>query len=96
MNLEKSKVCLPDKLPCQEVPHHPKTNNRPVLAPNFKVVEEHNILDIVDPVSALTAASNRQFLISFIRCGLPKDNNETGRLPRGAALMLWYLLLLCP
>ena len=38
-NLQKSKVCFPDKSPCQKVPHHPKPTIRPVLPPIFKFVE---------------------------------------------------------
>ena len=38
-NLQKSTACLPDKLPCQEVPYHPKPVVKPALPPDFKVVE---------------------------------------------------------
>ena len=67
LNLHKSTACLHDKLPCQEVPYHPK----PALPPDFKVVEETEHSINVDCKSAMRVADTREFLISFIRCGLP-------------------------
>ena len=68
-------------LPCQEVPYHLKPTIRPVLPPTFKVVEELNITDVIDSVSALNTANKREFIISLIRCGRTKDNTESGTLP---------------
>ena len=81
MYLQKSKVCLPDKLPCQVVPYHPKPTIKPVLPLNFKVLEELNTTDVIDPISALNKADKQEFIISFIRCGLPKNDMESGTVP---------------
>ena len=81
MNLHKSTACLPVKLACQEVPHHPKPSVKPSLPPYFKVIEETGINSNLDCVSALREADKREFLISFIRCGLPKGYATCGTLP---------------
>jgi hypothetical protein len=78
INLRKTELCLPDKLPCQVVPHLMKPATRPVLPPDFKVVEE---LNLIDTQSALECANKQEFLISFIKCGLPSTDDESGILP---------------
>ena len=80
-NLLKGKVCIPDKLPCQDVPLRPKPTIRPVLPPNFTVLEELNVNDVIEPDSTLNTANKHEFLMSFVRCGLPKDDSESGTLP---------------
>ena len=61
LNLQKSTACLPDKLPCQEVPYHPKPVVKPALPPDFRVVEETEHSN-VDCKSAMRVADTPEFL----------------------------------
>ena len=81
MDLRKNELCLPDKLPCQVVPHLMKPVTRPALPPDFKVVDELNVNDLTDIKSAFECANQQEFLISFIKCGLPCTDTESDILP---------------
>ena len=81
LNLQKSTACLHDKLPYHEVPYHPKPVVKPALPPDFKVVEETEHSINVDCKSAMRVADTREFLISFIRCGLPHADGAHSTLP---------------
>lgn len=74
--LSKSARSLNVLLPCQKVSAHSKPVVRPSLPPDFRLLEDTN-LTLSD--SAIQVAVKTEFMISFVRCGIP--HTPPGNLP---------------
>lgn len=74
MNLKRSSLHLPDKLPCQVVLHHPKPPVKPTLPSTFRLAEETGVTSELNYSTTLCKADKREFLISFLRNGLKCDS----------------------
>ena len=75
LGLKKSKLKLPEKLPCQEVPDFLKPSHKPSLPPTFKLKDRKT--SVVDTQAALREANLDEFLISLLRCGQKKTPNDS-------------------
>ena len=60
--------------------HRQNRHQRPILPPNFSAVDEVNNDDL-DYISALKTGDKREFLISLVRCGHTKNDNESVEMP---------------
>lgn len=71
--LERRSCKLKSHLPCQDLKFHPKPVTRPALPYDFKVAEDDGL-----PLSdkALQSAENREFFITFVRCGQPDKASD--------------------
>ena len=61
--------------------YHPKPCVKPSFPSNFRVIEEIGVDSNLVCESAILEADKREFLISFIRCGLPKNHDTSAALP---------------
>ena len=80
-SISKSDKLSKDMLPCQVVPPHPKPVIRPTIPHDMILAENTNLLIEGQILEALKESRRNEFLITFIRVGLPHSRHTAGQLP---------------
>ena len=80
-SISKSNKLSKDMLPCQVVPPHPKPVIHPTINPDMLLAENTNLLIEGQILEALKESRRNEFLITFIRVGLPHSRHTIGQLP---------------